>query len=124
MSIRANVDARGFDQRVRFQRGQRVRQEATGEITTQWEDLITAGDRKAWARIDAAKANEPVIVGGLRSVSDYTVWIRADLFVRLGLLMTDRILWDDRPMNIVDIPDQQLRGRAIAIIARIGANDG
>lgn len=122
MSIRSNVDAREFDQRIAFER--RVETATgTGGTTVTWTRLggLTA---MYWARVDGAKASEPYIADGIRSPADYTFWIRADVFERLGLLLSDRIVWKGDPYNISDIPDQQLRGRKISIAAQRGLSDG
>ena len=55
---------------------------------------------------------------------DYDFWIRSDVFTRLGLVLTDRIVWQGKIFDIVDIPDQQLRGNLIAVFCRYGASDG
>lgn len=118
MSIRSNVDARALDQRIEFQR--RVETPTgTGGTTITWTSL-----GKRWARVDGAKASEPYVSDGIRSPADYTFWIRADVFVRLGLVLSDRIVWGGQPFNITDMPNQQLRGRLIAISAGTGLNDG
>lgn len=123
MSIRSNVDARALDQRIAFER----RLEAptgTGGTTIAWERLGPSPSATYWAKIDGARASEPYIGEGIRSASEYTFWIRADVFKRLGILPTDRIFWNGKPFNIEDLPDQQLRGRLIAIGASTGLNDG
>lgn len=120
MSIRSNVDARALDQRVRIDRKVQA-QAPNGEMIVTWESL-----GEFWASVDGAKATsaEPATAGGVRSVSDYTVWLRADLYERLNLTLLDRIFWGGQPYNIADMPNQQLRGRLIALIVRTGDNDG
>lgn len=120
MSIRSNVDATEFDQRVRFDRKVESR-DNDGGIKHTWAPLGTFH-----ARVDGAKASgaEPSGGDGIRSVSDYTVWIRSDVFTRLNLTVLDRVFWNGQPFNIADIPNQQLRGRKIALIVRTGENDG
>jgi head-tail adaptor len=124
MSIRSNVDAREFDQRVAFER--RISTlTGTGGETVVWQRLGGSPTAQFWARVDGAKANgEPYIADGIRSPADYTFWIRADVFERLGLVLTDRIVWKAQNYDISDMPDQQLRGRKISLIARRGLNDG
>lgn len=119
MSIRANVDARGLDQRVTFER--RVISNVGGEKSGTW----TAIGRQAWARVDGAKVSnpEPLLDGALRGIADYTFWIRADVYTRKALTVKDRIRWKGKLFNIADIPDQQLRGRWIGIVARTGQNE-
>lgn len=120
MSIRSNVDARKLDQLIRIDR--KVETQATnGEMIPSWVPL---GQFRA--SVDAAKAAgaEPSNEGGIRSVSDYTMWLRADLFQRLNLTVLDRVFWAGAPYNIADIPNQQLRGRLVALIVRTGDNNG
>jgi len=124
MSIRSNVDAREFDQRVAFER-RVTTQTGTGGETVTWTRLGGSPTAMYWAKVDGAKASgEPYIADGIRSPADYTFWIRADVFARLGLVLTDRIVWKGENFDISDMPDQQLRGRKIALIARTGLNQG
>ena len=119
MSIRSNVDARRFDQRITLQRKTET-QDSTGDPVVTWSDLITC-----WAAVDGEKAGgERYINNGIRSVSDYTIWIRADIKQRYGVNLTDRVVWNGAPYNISDMPDQQLRGRLIALIVNVGLNNG
>jgi head-tail adaptor len=116
MSIRANVDARRMDQRIAIQRKTSV-SDGAGGFTVTWSNLAS----NVHAAVDGAKAtpSEPNY-GGIRSVSDYTVWIRADVFERLSLTTVDRVVWNGQNFDIVDMPNQQLRGRLIALIVRAG----
>lgn len=123
MSIRSNVDARALDQRIAFER-RTVTQDETGGEVVAWVLLGSSPTAQYWASVDGAKANEPYVGDGIRSVADYTFWVRADVFARLALVLTDRIVWKGRPFNILTMPDQQLRGRLIAISANTGLNDG
>lgn len=124
MSIRSNVDAREFDQRVAFERRVSTPTDTGGETVT-WIRLGSSPTATYWAKVDGAKASgEPYIADGIRSPADYTFWIRADVFERLGLVLTDRIVWKNGNYDISDMPDQQLRGRKISLIARRGLNNG
>lgn len=119
MSIRSNVDARRLDQRITFQRKTQTPDGEGGQTIT-WNDLVSC-----WAAVDGEKASgERYVENGIRSVADSTFWIRADVMTRYGITLTDRILWRNVPYNISDMPDQQLRGRLIAVIARTGLNAG
>jgi head-tail adaptor len=118
MSIRANVDGRRLDQRITLQRKSSV-SDGGGGFTVTWANLIT----NVHAAVDGAKAVEQDH-GGIRSVSDYTIWIRADVFTRFSLTVLDRVVWNGQNFNIADMPNQQLRGRLIALIVRTGLNDG
>lgn len=120
MSIRANVDPRGLDQRAQFER--LAITNSGGDKVPVWNPI----GRSCWVRVDGAKASspEPLLQDALRSVRDYTFWIRADVYKRKALTVKDRIRWDGKLFNIADIPDQQLRGRWIAVIARTGQNEG
>lgn len=124
MSIRSNVDAREFDQRVAFERRVSTPSGTGGETVT-WTRLGPSITATYWAKVDGAKASgEPYIADGIRSPADYTFWIRSDVFTRLGLVLTDRIVWKGANYDISDMPDQQLRGRKISLIARRGLNNG
>jgi head-tail adaptor len=125
MSLRAAVTASRLNDRVRPERNHPTRS-ATGAQIDDWRPLIASGDQKCWAAVDGAKASspEPLADGGIRTPRDYTVWIRADIYTRYAITPLDRIVWKGRILNIADIPDQGLRGRLIAIIARAGMNQG
>ena len=120
MSIRAKLQAQSLDQRVQFQRVTKMRSASGGQAET-WAPIITV-----WARVDGAKASgpEPVGDGGIRTLRDYTVWIRADVMTRYVLTPLDRVNWKGRLMNIRDIPDQGLRGQLIPVICVAGLNAG
>lgn len=120
MSVRARFNARKLDQWVRFDR--KVETKATnGDIAVSWAPKVSC-----WAAIDGAKAfgAEPYVTDGIRSVSDLTVWIRADIFTCNRLVLTDRMFWQGQPYDIKDIPNQQLRGRFIALFVTAGVNLG
>ena len=121
MSIRGYTDARSFDQRVQFQRKSRTDQ-PDGSVQETWLPLHTG----CWARVDGAKATspEPMVDDGIHTPRDYLVWIRSEIFADLKLTPLDRVLWGDQILDIRDIPDQQRRGRIIAVIARAGLNQG
>lgn len=119
MSIRSNRDARSADQRITIQRKTET-QDAYGDPVVSWADLVTC-----WASVDGEKAGgERYVNDGIRSVADYTFWVRSDIFSRFSLNLTDRIVWGGENYNISDMPNQQLRGRWIAIMARTGMNAG
>lgn len=121
MSIRGYTDARAFDQRVTFERKSRV-DEADGSVTEIWSPL----HKSCWARVDGAKATspEPMIDDGIHTPRDYLIWIRSEVFADLQLTPLDRVRWGTQILDIRDIPDQQRRGRIIAVIARAGLNQG
>lgn len=122
MSIRANVDRAEFNARVTFSR-ETVTQNSDGDPVSAWASLGTV-----WARVDGTKAGErfqdPEVASGVHTVSSYTVWVRSEVFDRLGLTTKDRVTWKGKVMDILDIPDQQKIGRKIAIICRAGLNNG
>lgn len=120
MSIRATTDSREFDQRVRFERKTRI-DNPDGSVTDLWNPL-----KECWARVDGAKASspEPNVDGGIHTPRDYTIWIRSDVFETFKITPLDRVLWKQQVFDIRDIPDQQLRGRKIAVIVRAGLNQG
>jgi len=122
MSIRSNVDRAALNERVAFSRAT-VTQNQYGDPVTTWATLGTV-----WAKVDGTKAGErfqdPELAAGVQTVSSYTVWIRSDVFDRLALTPADKLTWHGRVMDILDIPDQQLRGRLIAVICRQGLSNG
>jgi head-tail adaptor len=122
MSVRGYVNAPRFNARVRWERNQIVTTTSGGKASN-WVPLLTSH-----AGVDATKANEIVIDGGIRTPQDYTVWIRSDVFERLQLSTRDRGIWlrprGDLILNIAGVPDQGLEGRLIAVICRAGLNKG
>lgn len=123
MSIRSNVDARALNERIAIQRVTETQNATTGAITPTWAALVTC-----WAKVDAEKATdrfkEPLAADAIQSVGLYTVWVRADIKSRFGVKEKDRIVWRSRTLDIVDVLDQQLRGRLTALICREGLTNG
>lgn len=119
MSIRSNVDRGGLDQRVQFSRNA-VTGDGAEAVKDDWSDL----GGEVWARVDAMKAGERFKDASISTVDAYTVWIRAEVYSDLGLVQRDRMTWKGRHFDIKDIPDQQLRGRLIAIFVQGGLNNG
>lgn len=123
MSIRANVDPRRLDQRIRFERKVVQQDPVTLDITETWSLLI-----ECWCAVDGVKASErwrdPDLSGGLQTISDYTVWVRSDIVERFAITEADRAVWGSKAMDIKDVLDQQLRGRMIPLIMQVGANHG
>lgn len=117
--IRSERSGRSLDQRVRFERLSEAGQNDTGSPIVEWRPLVECP-----AAVDGTKASERYVAEGTRSIGDYTVWIRADILDRFKLTPRDRIVWKGRILNIIDIPDQQLRGRFIAVFANSGLNEG
>lgn len=108
-----------MDQRVRFERNYPT-QDSNGDPVPHWVAVV-----ECWAGVDGAKASaEPYITDGIRSEADYTIWIRADIKERFAITVVDRVVWKDDPYDIKDMPDQQLRGRMIALMVNRGINDG
>lgn len=122
MSIRSNVDRGEFDQRVRIERNT-PSYDASNYATDNWALVIAC-----WARVDAAKVSgrdqEPESAGAIQSIGAYVVWVRADIVSRFSLTVRDRVVWRGKLLNILDIPDQQLRGRKTALICQEGQNSG
>lgn len=118
MSIRSNVDARALDQRIELQRRTATPDPQGGELVT-WVKIASC-----WAKVDGTAANEAAKADVILSLSAYTFWVRSDIVQRFAIVMTDRIVWNGQAYNISDMPNQQLRGRLAALIARTGANDG
>lgn len=118
MAIRSNVDSAGLDQRVEFQR-KSAGQDADGFPTGGWRSLGTV-----WCRMDAVKAGERFVADAERAVGAMTCWIRSDVQDRLKLTTADRAVWKGKVFDILDIPDQQLRGRLAAVFMQAGLSDG
>lgn len=120
MSIRSNVDARGLDQRILIERNFGT-QASPGTIVADWQPLVVC-----WAKVDAAPAKgvEPYLTAGTRSRTDMVMWIRADIKDRYALTLLDRVIWKGMIHDIKDMPDQQLRGRLVALIVNSGINSG
>jgi SPP1 family predicted phage head-tail adaptor len=123
MSIRSNVDGRRLDQRVTFQAKVEV-QDDEGGLVDSWVDVVTNCPAAVDATPLAIARAEPNLVNGIRSLSEYTIWIRADVKERFGITVVHRAIWRGQPYNIADIPDQQLRGRLVALIVSTGRNAG
>ena len=70
--------------------------------------------------MDALKANERFQAEQELSGGEYTVWIRW----RKNMSPAMRILWGDRILDIKGIPDQQKRGRLLALFCQTGVNAG
>lgn len=123
MSVRSNVDRAALNERVTFERKTLAQDPTTGDITEAWATVVTA-----WARVDGQKASEryrePYDADVTLSTSEPTVWVRADVVTRNGITVADRILWRGGYYDIKDIPDQQLRGRMMALFVRKGQSSG
>lgn len=124
MSIRSNVDGRRLDQRVTFQRSVAAQDDEGGFLPADWIDLVAKCPAAVDATPLAVARAEPNFTDGIRSLSEYTIWIRADVKQRFGIGLLDRVMWQGQPYNIADIPDQQLRGRLVALIVSTGKNAG
>lgn len=120
MSIRSNVDARRMDQRILLQRKTET-PDGAGGFSVTWADLVPSG---VPAAVDGTPLRERFGSNQILTLRDYTFWIRADVKQRFQITPLDRIVWQGVPYDINDMPDQQLRGRLIAIVAVAGANDG
>ena len=120
MSIRANLPCQRLDQRITFQRKVQTPQDpVTGALAEDWSDVITT-----WAAVDAMKANEPHFADQIQAESLMTVWVRADVIERFGVDSNMRVLWQGLALDIKSIPNQQLRGRWIAMACQSGLNNG
>jgi head-tail adaptor len=124
MSIRASVTAQRLRQRVRWERNFAGTAPSGGQLADDWRLLIDSA-----AAVDgmlARDAREALIEGGIRTPSDYTVWIRSDIFRRFHLTELDRGVWmpNGTILNITSIPDQGLEGRLIAVLCHSGLNQG
>lgn len=114
MSVLSTTDARRLDQRITIQQKSQS-QTSTGAITFTWTNFATI-----WACVDALKANERFIAEQELPEGQYTFWIRW----RGDLNTNMRINWKGRLFDIKGIPDQQKRGRFLAIFAETGVNVG
>jgi head-tail adaptor len=111
-----------LNERVTIQR-LTIAQNANGQVSRSWTTLITC-----WASVDGLKVDqsrrEQDRTDRTINMYDYTVWVRSDILTRFDLKLSDRMVWRSKIFDIVDIPDQQLRGRLISIFVRNGATDG
>lgn len=118
MSIRSNVDRGALNERIALHR-KTVTQGVEGEVSETWAEL-----GQVWAKVDAAKAGERFKDATIVAVGAYTVWIRAEVYRQYGLVPNDRVEWRGRFLDIKAIPDQQLRGRLVALFCDEGLNHG
>lgn len=118
MSIRSNVDAREFDQRIAIQSKTQTQDQATGYVTSTWATVV-----ECWARVDAVKAAERFAAAEKHQVNAYTAWVRADIVSRFSVDTTMRVLWRDRYYDIVDIPDNTKLGRKTALFLQGGLSE-
>lgn len=121
MSIREAVNARELDTVIDIERNYPARS-ATGANIDNWRTLV----RFCPAKVDGVRVRtpEPDADGGIRSLVDYEVRIRGDVFTRFSVSVLDRINWQGSIMDIKDIPNQGLRGRLIGMICKAGLNRG
>lgn len=112
--MRASVDARSLDQRVRFESKSSERT-SSGAMVTGWTDVCTT-----WARMDAAKANERIAAGQMHQVDAYTCWVRADVVSRFGLNATMRAVWRGAYYEVKEVPDNGPRGGLCGIVLQGG----
>lgn len=120
MSIRASTSAQRLNDRIRLERPVL---DDNGDITG-WTPLGECA-----AAVDGAKASERVVADGTRSVSAYTVWVRADIVQRWAVAENDRAVWLRRRnglvyLDIKSAPDQGARGRLIGLVCESGVNKG
>lgn len=118
MSIRSNVDAHRLNERIEFQRI------VTGQDGNGFPVETRTSLGTFWCAMDATKANERFVAAGERSVGAMTCWIRSDVQQRLSLTAGDVAIWKGKAYDIQDVPDQQLRGRLIAVFMQTGLNNG
>ena len=123
MSKRVLTDARRLDQRITIQRKTTTQDPATGDLSFSWADLITC-----WCAIDSVKLlerhREPVQADKTQIVTDYSVWMRSDIVARFDVTGEDRIVWKGTVLDILDIQDNQIRGRLTLFNVRKGFTDG
>lgn len=114
MSVLSNTDARKLDQRILFQNKHEART-PSGAFSYNWSNFADC-----WASVDAVRANERFTAEQEINGNEYTVWIRwrGDLDTNM------RILWKGKVLDIKGIPDNQRRGRFLAIFAEEGKNSG
>jgi SPP1 family predicted phage head-tail adaptor len=116
MAIVSLTDARRLDQRITVQRKVKGSQNpVSGTVAYVWTTFATL-----WACVDAIKANERYDAEQTLAGRDYTVWIRW----RGDISANDRIVWNGQNLNITSVPDQQKRGRFLALFCESGVNEG
>lgn len=115
MSIRSKVLAQRLDQRVVLQRPVETQDPSTGEVSVSWATVATL-----WASVDAVRANERFSLSEVTSNRAYTVWVRW----RSGIDQKSRLVWGSRVLEVVDVPDQQKRGRLLSVFCTEGLTEG
>lgn len=115
VSIRSKTVAQGLDQRLTLQRPVETQDPSTGEVSVSWVTVA-----RLWARVDGLKANERFSLSEITSNRAYTVWVRW----RDDITQKTRLLWGSRVLEVVDVPDQQRRGRMLALFCTEGLTQG
>ena len=123
MARREFTSAQSFDQRVTAERKATTADPVTGFVTEAWVALGTF-----WVSIDSQKLSErlkePIVADTLQSPYDFIVSMRAETFVRLGIIVADRLVWKGEYLDVKDILEGQLRSRITKLAVRRGMNDG
>ena len=115
MSMRSNVDARRFDARVVIQRPTNVVNPVSGARTKGWAEVATV-----WASVNARPAREQYVAAQVADAPEYIVEVRW----RGDLTSAMRLLWGERVLEILDVPDNGKRGRTLFLPCRTGLSDG
>jgi SPP1 family predicted phage head-tail adaptor len=115
VSIRSKVFAQRLDQRVVLQRAVESQDPGTGEVSVSWQTVATL-----WASVDGLKANERYSLNEVTSNRAYTVWVRW----RADIRQKDRLVWGSCVLEIVDVPNQQRRGRLLSLFCTEGLTEG
>ena len=102
-------------ERVTLQRPVDVQDPSTGEVSIEWETVTTLR-----AKVDGIKANERYTMQEVTSNRGYTVWIRW----RSDVAQKWRFVWGSKVLDIIDVPDQQKRGRLLSVFCTEGLTDG
>lgn len=116
--MRSNVDAREFDQRIRFE-AQANERSSSGAVIPSWSEVVTC-----WGRVDAVMARERMAAAELHQVDAYTIWVRADVISRNAIDTSMRAVWRGKPYDIVSISDNTDRGRKTAVFVQGGLSNG
>lgn len=119
MARRTPVNARELDEKITFQRKDVV-VESNGDRTPNWVSVA-----ECWARVDAIKVlerhREPVYGQAEQLLANFECWVRADVIQRWSIDAGFRIMRAGYYYDILDIVDNELRGRYTQVLLRRGA---
>lgn len=122
MARRTPVNARELDEKITFQQPTTL-VDANGDRRSEWASVV-----ECWARVDAIKLlerhREPVYGEAIQQLANYECWVRADVVKRWNIDSGFRVMRAGHYYDILDIVDNELRGRYTQVLLRKGAKYG